>query len=142
LIFLLNREHLLESSGHYASVILSSRYCVSLARASLAVGKNADIEAVDSTLDEHLGVLKYLLLISFGSKTGIIHKLFLCILILLYGRQVVFVDLPVLFHSNFKCKLIDDGHRIYTTHSYFILIHRSHPAVNADLPFHVLYYIM
>ena len=81
---LLYLEHLHERPRHDTLVtgLWLSCHSVSLPGSCLSVSKNAHIESVDCALNQHLCVLKYLFLISFGSETSVEVELLLTILAL------------------------------------------------------------
>ena len=62
LILILETEQLLEGTWYDTWLLIRALNCKSLTRACLSIGKDAHVVAIDSTLHQHLRILKYLIL--------------------------------------------------------------------------------
>lgn len=137
-----NAEHLHETSWHNTHVAWRSTHSIGLSRASLTVCKYADVEAINSTLDQHFRVLEDFLLACLSTKAGVVNEFFLLVLAL--AAHVRGLDLILLEHlllslnSNLQGELIDDGDGVDASHLRLVLVHRPDPAINPDFALHVL----
>ena len=64
-------KHFIDSPGGDARHLSRALHCMRLTRACLPIGKDADVEAVDGTLDQTLGLIEDLLLGRVGAEDRI-----------------------------------------------------------------------
>ena len=137
----------MESPGNNTFVFICTSHSISFSRTSLPIRKNANIKTINSTLYQHLSILKNFILSCFLSKARIEYKLFKCVLICLLGLRRLnliglFIELLIFFNSDSESKLINKRNSINAAHSHFIYIHWPHSAVYSDLALHVFYLVM
>ena len=138
----LDLKHFVERPWHDTVHLVGwSSHGICLTRPCLSVGEYANIEAVHSRLNEHLGILKHFFLASLRAEAGIEHVLLLHILTLLAALALL-VELLILLYSDFQSKLINNSDSIHAITSYFRLVHWSHSAVNSYLTLHVFDHIV
>lgn len=77
--FLLNLIQLRNGSRHYAWVVVLSLDGEGLTAASLPIGKDAHVVAINDTLHQHLSVLEHFRLCGLAGKHSVISELFLII---------------------------------------------------------------
>lgn len=137
-----NAEHLHETSRHNTHVVVRSTHSIGLSRASLTICKYADVEAINSTLDQHFGVLEYFLLARLSTKAGVVNEFFLLVLALaarVRGLNLILLEhLLLSLNSNLQGELIDDGDGVDASHLRLVLVHRPDPTIDPDFSLHVL----
>ena len=106
---LLDSEHFEEAARHDTTLLVrvTTGHGVRLTRASLAIRKDAHIEAVDGRLDEHASVIKDLVLRGLRAEARIKHKLLHRVLALhLLNTLTRCVHLLLLLDSDAQRELV------------------------------------
>jgi len=123
---LLKTVDLLDRPRYYAWLFISPLHCISLTTTSLSVGKDANVETIQSTLNQSFGVLEDLFLGGKCSKAAVEVKFLVSLFSLL-------IDLEL------QCVLISNFYDARGLYSLFLVAKGSHSAEDSDLAFHVLY---
>ena len=123
---LLKTVDLLDCPRHYAWLFISPLHGISLTTTCLSIGKDANVETIQSTLNQSLGILEDLFLGGKSSKAAVKVKFLVSLFSLL-------IDLEL------QCVLISNFYDTRGLYSLFLLAKGSHSAEDSDLAFHVLY---
>ncbi len=130
----LTLKQTLKRSHYNTRLSLCAAHCISLTRACLPIGKNANIITIKCTLNYLFCVLIYIFLSTLSTKAGIKLELFND-----YGW--VF-NLLIFFKFNLKRELVLYWTYFLTAHVAFIIAQRPDPAINSDFTFDVLNLVM
>ncbi len=123
---LLKTVDLLDCPRHYAWLFISPLHCISLTTASLSVGEDANVETIQSTLNQSLSILEDLFLGGKSSKAAVEVKFLVSLF-------------PLLIDLELQSVLISNFYDARGLDSLFLLAKGSHSAEDSDLAFHVLY---
>lgn len=127
-------EQTLKRPHHNTWLSLWATHCISLTRACLPIGENADIEAIKCALNSHFRVLIDVFLSTLSSKAGIELELF-------DNYRWIF-NFLVFFELDLECELILYRAYLLAAHVAFVVAQRPDPAINPDFTFNVLDLVM
>lgn len=120
---------------HYNTRLsLWAAHCISLTRACLPIGKNANIITIKCTLNYLFCVLIYIFLTTLSTKARIKLELF-------NNYRWVF-SLLIFFKFDLERELVLYRTYLLTAHVAFIVAQRSDSAINSDFTFDILNLVM
>ena len=134
LISLFQLEEFREGSWNDTWILRSSLNRVCFSGSRLPIGKETNIVSINSTLHQHFGVLKDLLLWSPFPKTSIKSVFFF----LVAETRTAWTCSSLLFDFDFECILVRNRDNRQRTELLFSITHGSHSTKDPNFAFHVL----